>query len=426
MSTRRVVIFEDRGHRGLYPATLSRPTFSLRTGATTLGRRLMAQLAERDLKQVELVCRTGLRPLVERGYLGHSVNDPKPGDTLFLNGRLLCLGNSLDRLLELLEKSVAVTEAGVLVGARLTGSAARTYQEELLDALEAGEPAPLPVQQSVGEPWDDLLLVRHLWDLVNGNERVIRDDFDWARRHPHPDEPELAPGARLVQREHILFREKVTVEPGAVLDARGGPIILGDDVHIEHGAIVLGPVALGPGTRVRMGARVYDAVSTGPVCRVGGEVEATILQGYANKQHEGFLGHAYVGAWTNLGAGTNNSDLRNDYRNVSVWTPDGPVDTGSLFAGLYLGDHSKTAIGTRFNTGTVVGFSCNLFGSAFPPRHVPSFTWLGEEGPEPYRLDKALATARTVMARRKVTLEPADEVLFRAVREADGHEAGGG
>jgi hypothetical protein len=127
-----------------------------------------------------------------------------------------------------------------------------------------------------------------------------------------------------------------------------------------------------------------------------------------------------VGAWTNLGAGTNNSDLRNDYGNVSVWTPDGPVDTGSLFAGLYLGDHSKSAIGTRFNTGTVVGFSCNLFGAAFPPRHVPSFTWLGEDGPAAYRLDKALATARTVMARRKVTLEPADEVLFRSVREADG------
>jgi len=419
-SKRQVVVFEDRAWRGLYPITLSRPAFDCRAGGTTLGRRLLAQLAERDLKHVTFLTRSLLRPLVEREYLGHAVNQNHAADTLFLNGRLLCLGDSLDRLLELMEKSVAVKVGDELAAVRLTGSAAKTYGLELMEALEAGDPVPAPVQQTVGDSSKDLRLVRHAWDLVSWTSEIIEDDFNWAKSHPHHSAPETSPGSLLLRKEHIRVREGVCLEPGAVLDARSGPILLGEHVHIEHGAVVLGPAYLGPHTRVKMGARIYDGVSAGPQCRLGGEIEAAVFQGYANKQHDGFLGHAYLGAWTNLGAATNNSDLKNNYRPVSVWTPDGEIDTGLLFAGLFMGDHSKTAIGTRFNTGTVVGFSCNLFGSGFPPRRVPSFTWAGDDGASAYRLDAALDVAGRVMARRNQRLEPADEVLFRHILDTDG------
>lgn len=411
--SRTLVVFEDAGWRRLHPVTLSRPSFDCRVGVTTLGRRLAAQFQQHEVKRVDYLCRAALRPLVEREETGHAVNHPAEGDVLFVNGRCLLLGNALLDLVFLLDKAVAVERHGELVGARVTGEAAREFGEALLSALEAGEPAPFPPDHSVAGAPEAVRLVQHLWDLVAWNGDVLEDDFDWIPHAPYQRTPELAPGAQTLHRDRLLMREGVQVEAGAILDAASGPIFLGEGVHIQHNAVVLGPAYLGPRSVVRVGARLEGPLSLGPVCKVGGEVHASLFQGYANKQHDGFLGHAYLGAWTNLGAGTDNSDLKNNYSTVRVWTPEGPVDTGQTFVGLFVGDHSKCAIGTRFNTGTVVGFSSNVFGSGFPPKLVPSFRWgMGEEA---YDLEKALAVARTVLARRQVAMEPADEVLFRDI-----------
>jgi UDP-N-acetylglucosamine diphosphorylase/glucosamine-1-phosphate N-acetyltransferase len=215
----------------------------------------------------------------------------------------------------------------------------------------------------------------------------------------------------------VRSREGVAISPGAILDAGPGPIFLGEGVRVLHNAVVVGPVALGARTVVKVGAKLEGPVSIGPVCKVGGEVEASILQEHANKQHDGFLGHAVVGAWVNLGAGTTNSDLKNNYSTVRVWTPDGEVDTGERFVGAFLGDHAKTAIGTVLNTGTVVGFAANVFGPGFPPKHVPSFSWGGSEGFSDHEPARALATAREVMRRRGVAMEAADEALWAVIRE---------
>jgi UDP-N-acetylglucosamine diphosphorylase/glucosamine-1-phosphate N-acetyltransferase len=153
------------------------------------------------------------------------------------------------------------------------------------------------------------------------------------------------------------------------------------------------------------------------MCKVGGEVEESVIHSYSNKQHDGFLGHAYLGMWVNLGADTNNSDLKNNYGNVKVVINGRLVDSGSMFVGLTMGDHSKSGINTMFNTGTVVGVSSNVFGAGFPPKFVPSFSWGGSDGQETYELEKSLAVARRVMARRKVTLSAAEESLFRTVFE---------
>ena len=420
MENLRAIIYEDGGWEEMYPITLSRPAFECRAGGTTLGRRLVAQLARLGVKRVEFLARPVFRPILERDLPGHPVNEAPDGPTLFLNGRILCLRDGLRELIELTEKTAAIHVHDVQAAARLDGPDAAQYYRVLEESLAAGEEAPAPAGYTeVGSP-ADVRLARRLWDLVSWNTEVIEDDFEWARAHPHPDAPQLTAGAQILGRDHILFREGVRLEPGAILDARSGPILMGEGVLVEHNAVVLGPAFLGPHTRVRMGARIYDAVSAGPSCRLGGEVEAAIVQGYSNKQHEGFLGHAYLGSWVNLGAGTNNSDLKNNYSPVKVTLPEGIVDTGSLFAGCYLGDHVKTAIGSRINTGTVVGYCSNLFGGEFPPRWVPSFSWAGPGGVEPYRLEQALETARRVMTRRQVEMEPADEVLLRSIhaREA--------
>jgi UDP-N-acetylglucosamine diphosphorylase/glucosamine-1-phosphate N-acetyltransferase len=246
-----------------------------------------------------------------------------------------------------------------------------------------------------------------------GNDAQIVADFirlgRRARFQKHPTHEFYAVG------EDIFIDEGGTVGAGAVLDASEGPIYVGPNATIMPGAVVMGPVSVGAASRVKAGARIYPGTTIGPVCKVGGEVEETIFQGFANKQHEGFLGHSYVCEWVNLGAGTENSDLKNNYSEVKVYVHGELVDTCEMFVGLFIGDHSKSAINTSFNTGSTVGVSANVFGSGLTPKSIPSFGWWGGERPEVHDLEKAVETARAVMTRRDVDLTPAYEKAFREV-----------
>jgi len=188
-------------------------------------------------------------------------------------------------------------------------------------------------------------------------------------------------------------------------------------VTVFPNATIEGPAFVGDDSRIKIGAKIYQGTTIGEVCKVGGEVEASIIHSHSNKQHDGFLGHSYLGQWVNLGADTNNSDLKNNYGTVKVYVEGEMVDTGSLFVGLMMGDHSKSGINTMFNTGTVVGVMCNVYGAGFPPKFIPSYTWGGAQELIEYELDKALDTARRVMARRDVQLTQAQEEMLRAVFE---------
>ncbi|HLA62814.1 MAG TPA: hypothetical protein VK610_00185, partial [Rhodothermales bacterium] len=187
---------------------------------------------------------------------------------------------------------------------------------------------------------------------------------------------------------------------------------------VEEHAIVRGPCWIGPGSTVKAGARV-DGSSIGPRSKVAGEVHASTVLGMSNKAHDGYMGNSYVGRWCNLGAGTDTSNLRNDYGEVTLWDAVAGdfMPTGRQFVGLVMADHAKCAIGTRFNTGTVVGVACNLYGAAFPPRRVPSFSWGGDDGLTTYRLDKALHVAEAAMARRQTPLTEADRALLTSLFE---------
>ena len=179
---------------------------------------------------------------------------------------------------------------------------------------------------------------------------------------------------------------------------------------------------VGEGSSIKAGAKIYENTSIGEICKVGGEVEASIIHSCANKQHDGFLGHSYLGMWVNLGADTNNSDLKNNYGNVKVVINGSSVDSGSQFVGLTMGDHSKSGINTMFNTGTVVGVSCNVFGADFPPKYIPSFCWGGAKGLDVYDLAKSVEVARSVQARRKHTMSDSEAEVLRVVFEATKRE----
>ena len=210
----------------------------------------------------------------------------------------------------------------------------------------------------------------------------------------------------------VSVGEHVELGPGVVLDTRDGPIRLDDGVTVEPFTHLRGPAYVGAGSTL-LGGRL-TAVSIGPVCKVHGEIEETVILGYGNKAHDGFLGHAYVGMWVNLGALTTNSDLKNNYGTVRVWTPDGVVDTGRRKVGCLVGDHVKTAIGTLLNTGTVLDTGSNVFGGT-PPGYLPPFSWGAAE--RAYDLSAFLATAATVMGRRDVELTDGQRRLLRTAWE---------
>jgi len=221
-----------------------------------------------------------------------------------------------------------------------------------------------------------------------------------------------------------VIGEGTKVKPGVVLDAENGPIYIGSNATIFSNAVIEGPAFVGDRSLIKIGAKIYENTSIGEVCKVGGEVEGSIIHSYSNKQHDGFLGHAYLGMWVNLGADTNNSDLKNNYGNVKMVIDGKAVDTGSMFMGLVMGDHSKSSINTMFNTGTVVGVSSNVYGSGFPPKAVPSFAWGGGGELTTYEIGKAIDVARRVMGRRKMELSPVEEAVLRHVFEQTKNERG--
>jgi len=213
----------------------------------------------------------------------------------------------------------------------------------------------------------------------------------------------------------VRLEDGVRLGPGVVIDAAEGPVWIAAGANIQAGAILTGPVYVGPGSIVRPGARLSEGVCLGPQCRIGGEVSRSVFQGYSNKQHSGYLGTSFVGSWVNLGAATDNSDLKNNYRPVDVTMNGKKINSGDLHVGAFIGDFTRTAIHTRLNSGTVIGVCCNIFGTDFPVKGIPAFTWFGSDGYREYRLEKALETICTVMSRRGKKLTPVLETLLREI-----------
>ena len=248
-------------------------------------------------------------------------------------------------------------------------------------------------------------IIERPWHIFKQNGAQIKADMDLVCTD-RESMPFSDPFTRVYAPENVFIEEGAQIK-AAIINAEAGPVYIGKDARIHEGAIITGPFALCEGAHVNPGAKMRGDTTIGPYSKVGGEVSNSVVFGYSNKGHDGFMGNSVLGTWCNLGADTNTSNLKNNYSDVRVWSyaEQAMVDTEEQFCGLIMGDHSKCGINTMFNTGTVVGVSANVFGAGFPPKHIPSFGWGGAGGFETYALDKALDTARRVMDRRHVDLD---------------------
>jgi len=263
---------------------------------------------------------------------------------------------------------------------------------------------------------DDCLTVENTWDIFAKNDAAIRADFEFLTQD-RKSQP-------IPQSVNVIAPENIFIEEGAklefvTLNASTGPIYIGKNAEIMEGSVIRGPFALCEGAGVKLASKVYGATTVGPYSKIGGEVNNSVLFGYSNKGHDGFLGNSVLGEWCNIGADSNNSNLKNNYEEVKLWSyeTEGFAKTGLQFCGLMMGDHSKCGINTMFNTGTVVGVSANIFGSGFPRNFVPSFSWGGAAGFTTYTINKAFATAKLVMSRRNVDFDEQEQAILEQVFE---------
>ena len=262
----------------------------------------------------------------------------------------------------------------------------------------------------------DAISIQNTWDIFSKNDIAIREDFKLLTTDRESE--------TISSTNNVLNPENIFVEEGAklefvTLNASTGPIYIGKDAEIMEGSIIRGPFALCDHAVVKLGAKIYGPTTIGPFSKVGGEINNSVLFGYSNKGHDGFLGNSVLGEWCNLGADTNTSNLKNNYAPVRLWSyeTEGFAKTGLQFCGLMMGDHSKCGINTMFNTGTVVGVNANIFGSGFPRNFIPSYSWGGSGGFTTYLPKKAFEVAEVVMSRRNMELTEEDKKILQHVFE---------
>lgn len=258
---------------------------------------------------------------------------------------------------------------------------------------------------------DNVQKINYLYDAIFLNADAIKDEVDFFNNYQRFNDDGYNKVSSINPNEIYIGRD-VTIAPNVVLDASDGPIIIDDNVKIMPQATILGPTYIGKNSLIKIGAKIYHNNSFGKWCKIGGEVEESIIQGYSNKQHEGFLGHSFISEWVNLGADTNTSDLKNTYSNIKIRIENQEIDTGKTFLGLLCGDHTKSGINTMFTTGSVVGICGILVKDWFLPNFIPSFSWGGGKNSPIYKVEKAIETARIVMKRRNVDLTPVEEKLM--------------
>lgn len=404
----QLCIFEDINYSDFEPLVFSRPVYDLICGINTLKEKILRNYEKANYS---LHCRPYLQDIVKKQNPGILVNEIFDSECLFINGRIIAPTN-LSEILPLVSFEDRVFVNGdTVVAAYLSGKNLEYKSKHFQDLFSVSDFEGLSVKII------DIPCANFIWDLTNQNGKQIVEDYKYLKQKSGKENfvNILDSNIHLVNKEQIFIGEDVTIKPGVVLDASGGPIVIDNQAFVYPNAVIEGPVYIGESSRIKSGATIYGNVSIGKACKVGGEIEDSVFMPYSNKQHSGFIGHAYIGSWVNIGADTNCSDLKNNYSKVKVTLGEKEVDSGLQFVGVMIGDHSKSAINTMFNTGTVVGFSCNIFGVGFPEKHIPSFSWGGIESAASYDVSKAIETAKIVMSRRKITFDNDDEILFKTI-----------
>jgi UDP-N-acetylglucosamine diphosphorylase/glucosamine-1-phosphate N-acetyltransferase len=390
MKGKTIVLFDDQLRDQLLPLTFTRPAACLRSGIMT-----NAERWHRITNQEPV--------FLTEDYLHQKYPAMNGGPKLCFNGRYLPWKGLADMALAL-QEGEAIFDGDVLV--------ALATQDTFHDLTNLHQSA-LHAQKIKYE--GQLIQYNRPWHLFQMLDQLIRLDFEYlcGGRVSEP----LSDSNTLLGNN--IFIEKGAKVEAATINTTTGPVYIGANAEIMEGSLIRGPFALGDYAALKMGAKVYGATSIGPHCKVGGEVNNVSIAGYSNKAHDGFLGNAVIGEWCNLGADTNNSNLKNNYAEVRLYdyVTGRFIATGLTFCGLIMGDHSKCGINTMFNTGTVVGVNANIFGDGFPRNFIPSFSWGGAAGFSTYKLSDALQVAQLVMARRNMQMDDGDRHILSKVFE---------
>jgi UDP-N-acetylglucosamine diphosphorylase/glucosamine-1-phosphate N-acetyltransferase len=386
-----IILFDDPVLRTqLLPFTYTRPVADIRIGINTIAEKWM------DWLQTPISFHT------ER-YLSPKFRIHTSADNVFING-VLCPDANLAVTIHELPFNTALVSA----------------QNEILAVRTATRwnPSDRLVDFTVISYNEPFTMVRNVWDIFALNGAQIKADFE--RVVSSRPSAEITDPHTCCYNSANIFIEAGAVIRASVLNAENGPIYIGRNAVIQEGSMIQGPFAIGESSVLAQGTKIRPNTSIGPFCKVGGEVSNCVIFGYSNKGHDGYLGNSVLGEWCNLGANTNNSNLKNDHSPVKLhsYASNALADTGLLFCGLMMGDYSKAGISTMFNTGTVVGVSVNVFGAGFQAKHVPSFSWGGAaEGFSEYRFQKALAVAKDTVSRRNVTFDETEGNILKSVFE---------
>ncbi len=387
-----IYIYEDEGYKDFLPLAYLRPVFDLYCGMYTFKKRVQKLYPETEIKPFSRFDR-----YQEQAF---STNNHQE---LFINGRAILHSSLPD------EEGVFVAENEV-IGFRIKSSELEVQSYK----MPIGADFLNSLKKKLKKIEVKATVIKYPWDLIKENGAIIIKDFELL----------LQSNTSTRNNKKIWMGKDSKIEEGVFL--YGGPIYIGNKVHIKPPSIIEGPCFIGDGTIID-GAKIRPGTTIGKGCKIGGEVEASIFSNYSNKHHEGFVGHSFIGEWVNLGAGTTTSDLKNTYGTVKVQSANYKVkseriDTGLIKLGSFLGDHTKIGIGILLNTGCVIGCFANIYGSGMVPKYIPSFTWGIADKLTEYNLEKALEVAKIVMTRRKIKCTEKYEQKIREAFESTQRE----
>lgn len=383
----RYVLFDDDKRDNLLPLAYTRPISEFRIGILTIREKWSKQLGD-DFE---------FAGIKTEDYLQQKYQIDDNNVELWINSSVCPNKNIISEIKSLTFSHALYSEDGTVIAFK-----ANSFNQ-LFACLRMNVRS-------------DFTQIRHLWDVFSENGTELESDyklFTQGRTSQTPNDTNT-----IIAPENVFIEEGAIVN-AAIINASSGPVYIGANAQVMEGSIIRGPFALCQYSQTKLGAKIYGPTTIGPYSKVGGELNNVVIFGYSNKGHDGFLGNSVLGEWCNIGADSNNSNLKNNYAQVRLWnyTAERFTSTGLQFCGLIMGDHSKCAINTMFNTGTVVGVSANIFGAGFPRNFIPSFSWGGPQGQSTFQISKAIETTKKVMERRQILLNDTDTSILTKVFE---------
>ncbi len=384
------ILFDNKSWDNLLPLTFTRPVCEVRSGILTIKEKWEKYLNVKMSYLTQDFLQVKYKLNIEQ-------------ENILISGSIIPNSRLLDDL-ENLNLNEALVKDGKIIAVKLEQQSVSRFDYSDINKYNKKDYT------------EDIIEINWSWDIFRLNGDNIKSDFDLLTKDRKS--AKLSPTNNVLGKENIFIEEGAKIE-FATLNANTGPIYIGKDTEIMENSVIRGPFALCDYSVLKISAKIYGPTTIGPHSKVGGEVNNSVIFGYSNKAHDGFLGNSVIGEWCNLGADTNNSNLKNNYAEVRLWNYETGrfLKTGLQFCGLIMGDHSKCAINTVFNTGTVVGVNANIFGEGFPRNFVPSFSWGGAHGFTVYGINKAFEVAEIVMERRNIKLDEVEKNILKEIFE---------